>query len=124
MNIKSLFDSYNNAFDTRDHVKITALYTLPCATSDGDGQHVFRTEREVLEKFKTVCLNMKTMGCLHSEYKILKQESLGDKACAVTLGWKVHTENNAIEFRAHYICHKVEGQWKIFSAQVFNGTFE
>ena len=117
--MKALFDKYTAAFNQFDSEQIANLYVLPCATSDGDGQDVFKSKTSLIKKFTGVCKQMAEMGYTHSEYKILNQESLGDSACAVTIQWKVFTKTNEIDFYTHYICHKVGNEWKIFTAQVF-----
>ena len=121
--MKQLFDKYTAAFDALKASEIAKLYKLPCATSDGDGQAVFTTESSLIDKFDANCNTMIAMGYSHSQYNIINQEMLGEGACAVTIGWKVFTKSAPIEFRSHYVCHKVDDQWKIFTAQVFSGTF-
>lgn len=122
--MEELFDKYTAAFDALDASKIANLYTLPCATSDGDGQAVYDSESILIDKFNNNCEVMSATGYIRSTYNILTLEQLGSNACAVTLGWKTLTKNNEFEFRGHYVCHKINEQWKIFTAQVFQGAFE
>lgn len=114
-----LFDKYTAAFNALDAAQIAGLYTIPCATSDGDGQGVYTCQTKLQDKFATNCTAMKAMSYSHAEYRILNEESLGAQACAVTIGWKVFTKTKEIEFSAHYVCHKLGADWKIFMAQVY-----
>ena len=119
-----LFQKYTAAFDSLDATAIARLYTLPCAVSDGDGPNVFSTVEALTEKFESNCQMMRAMGYASSDFNILNITNMGDLACEVQVGWRVHTQSSVIEFRALYICHLIESDWFIFNANVYQGSFE
>lgn len=122
--VKELFERYLQAFDAHDAAAISSLYTLPCALSDGAGQDVFTDKEPLVARFQQVCTQLQGMGYKGSEFNILKQEAMGPAACAVTVGWKTHFQNSETEYRGLYICHKVEEDWRVFTAHVFAGAFD
>ena len=118
-----LFRNYSRAFDSLNASRIAALYTLPCSTSDGDGLKVFVDEESLANKFEENCSAMKVMGYRSSEFNILSEINMGEFVTAVNVGWRVGTEKGEIEFRSMYVCHKENDSWLIFSANVYDGTF-
>ena len=118
-----LFQKYSEAFDSFDSEAIASLYTLPCATSDGDGANVFSSKESLVEKFEQNCDAMKAIGYQWSEFNIHHTQNLGENSKAITLGWRIHLEEEKIEFCTHYICHKENNQWLVFSANVYEGSF-
>ena len=122
--VQQLFEQYQMSFDALDATKIASLYHLPCAVSDGDGQAVFTSIEQLTEKFEANCKAMSAMEYSHSEFKIVDEKPMGGAAIGVTIAWKVFTKTSDIQFRAFYVCHNVAGQWKIFTVQVFQGTFD
>lgn len=118
-----LFQKYSEAFDSFDPEAIVSLYKLPCATLDGDGVNVFSSKERLIEKFEKNCEAMKAMGYQGSEFNVHHTQNLGENAKAITLGWRIHLEKDKMEFRTHYICHKENNQWFVFSANVYEGGF-
>ena len=123
-----LFERYTQAFDSFDASAIANLYTLPCATSDVDGKNVYVDRASLISKFSENCSSMKAMGYEYAEFNILSEVTMGDAAKAVNVAWRVNTsatniESSVIEFRSLYICHQVESDWLIFSANVYEGPF-
>jgi hypothetical protein len=121
--MNEFFNEYARAFDSLQASAIANLYQLPCAISDGDGSHVFLSNSALTTKFSSNCNVLQTMGYKASRFTILTEQSLGQLAKAVTLGWQVQFENDKMEFRAHYVCHLQQGAWRIFSVQVYPGSF-
>lgn len=121
--IDSLFKKYRGGFDSLSALQISNLYTLPCSTSDGDGVNVFSKRKSLINKFEKNCLSMKAMGYKSSSFNILSEIEMGASAKAVNIGWRVHFFENDIEFRCLYICHEINNQWLIFSANVYEGSF-
>lgn len=118
-----LFKRYTNAFDAFDAAAIANIYTLPCSTSDADGANVFNERESLVQKFRQNCSSMKAMGYTHSHFNILSTIDMGNTAKAVNVGWRIFTTDEQIEFRCLYVCHKVNGQWCIFNANVYQGSF-
>ena len=123
-----LFERYTQAFDSFDASAIANLYTLPCATSDADGKNVFTDRVSLVNKFSENCYAMKAMGYKYAEFNVLSKITMGEAAKVVNVAWRVNTsamdiENSVIEFRTLYVCHQVEGNWLIFSANAYEGRF-
>ena len=123
-----LFERYTQAFDSFDASAIANLYTLPCATSDADGKNVFTDRVSLINKFSENCYAMKAMGYKYAEFNVLSKITMGEAAKVVNVAWRVNTsatniESSVIEFRSLYICHQVESDWLIFSANVYEGPF-
>ncbi len=118
-----LFQRYTHAFDAMDASAIAQLYTLPCATSDGDGSRVFNDRDSLESKFTVNCKDMQAMGYQYAEFSVLNVIALGDSAKAAQLGWRVHLDGSQVEFRCLYLCHLVSTDWLIFSAHVYEGEF-
>lgn len=121
--MNELFENYTRAFDSLNASEIAGLYTLPCSTSDNDGSSVFTDKKSLIGKFEENCSSMKVMGYQSSVFKILNEIEMGENSRAVNMGWRVTTVDGEIEFRSLYICHKQENNWLIFSANVYQGTF-
>ena len=120
----NLFEKYTAAFNAFDALAISNLYTLPCSTSDADGARVFTDRDSLSAKFEKNCTSMQDMGYQFAEFKLLTEIRLGEASKAVNIAWRIHTEKSEIEFRTLYVCHKVEVNWLIFSANVYEGDFE
>lgn len=118
-----LFKQYTAAFDSFDATAIAGLYVLPCSASDGDGANVFSDRNSLTQKFRDNCSSMKSMGYTHSHFSILSTFDMGDAAKAVNIGWRIFTANGEVEFRCLYVCHRIDNQWLIFSANVYQGSF-
>jgi hypothetical protein len=120
--MNDFFNEYARAFDSLQADAIASLYLLPCAISDGDGTQVFSSNSGLIEKFSSNCNALQTMGYKAAKFTILTEQSLGQSAKAVTLGWQVKLANGQMEFRAHYVCQLQQNVWRIFSVQVFPGS--
>jgi ketosteroid isomerase-like protein len=118
-----LFQKYADAFDALDANGIADLYMIPCSAFDGDGANVFPERKSLVEKLTKNCATMKSMGYKYSEFNRLDTTALGETAKAVTLGWRVHTASSVLEFRTLYVCHKIADTWRVFSANVYPGSF-
>jgi hypothetical protein len=121
--MNDFFNAYANAFDSLDPKAIASLYQLPCAISDGDGTQVFSASNALIDKFSSNCYVLRTLGYKETKFTILAEQSLGQSAKAVTLGWQVKLESGEMAFRAHYVCHLQQDHWRIFSVTVFSGSF-
>ncbi|WP_306519927.1 hypothetical protein [Rheinheimera sp.] len=121
--MEELFNHYAAAFDGLKPELIAALYRLPCAISDADGVQVFTDTTSLLSKFTKNCDSLRNLGYQKALFNILSVEPLGQKELLVHVGWRVHTINSAIDFRALYICHHIAQDWFIYSANVYPGTF-
>jgi hypothetical protein len=121
--MNNFFSEYARAFDSLQANAIASLYQLPCAISDGDGTQVFSSNSSLIEKFSLNCNALQTMGYKAAKFTILTEQSLGLLAKAVTLGWQVKLANGKMEFRAHYVCQFQQDNWRIFSVNVFPGSF-
>lgn len=122
--MEALFNNYKQAFDEFDAVRIASHYRLPCAVSDADGVLVFDNKDALIDKFRSNCKSMRAMGYVRSEFNILSELPMGSNTTAVNIGWRVQLERGDIEFRCLYICHYSEQHWQIFSANVFEGSFD
>jgi len=121
--MKQFFKKYTQAFDSLNAVAIADLYTVPCSASDVDGANVYVDRESLINKLNKNCSSMKSMGYRHSNFNILEELEMGDTARAVNIAWRVSTTNEDIEFRSLYVCHKIDNQWFIFSANVYQGEF-
>jgi ketosteroid isomerase-like protein len=123
LNMEEFFQKYTEAFDSLDANAIADLYMLPCSASDGDGANVFSNRESLVEKFSGNCTSMKGMGYKHSKFSILDVTDMGGIAKAVVIGWRVFTTGSEFEFRTLYVCHNINGAWRVFSANVYQGSF-
>lgn len=121
--MEKLFQKYTDAFDSLDAKNIADLYMLPCSTSDGDGVNVFTTHESLVKKFTKNCESMVSMEYSNSQFNILDTIEMGDLSKTAIVGWRVYFQGAEIEFRALYICHKLNEEWRVFSANVYAGSF-
>jgi hypothetical protein len=121
--MEELFKKYTQAFDQLDASAITDLYMIPCSISDGDGANVYSNRESLIEKFSLNCSTLKQAGYQHSKFNVLDTTRLGNAAKAVIVGWQVITAGSVFEFRALYICHRINGSWRIFSTHVYPDSF-
>lgn len=124
MKLDAFFSQYTQAFDALSAESIAELYRLPCATSDGDGVNVYSDRQSLIEKFAGNCEAMKGFGYQKSMFRILEQQDLGEGKVSVNIAWRITTAGGNVDFRSLYICHKLSGDWRIFSANVYPGQFE
>lgn len=66
---------------------------------------------------------MRNLGYQYAQFKVLQQKTLGQDKVAATIAWRVNTGNSNIDFHTLYICHLVDSEWLIFSANVYQGSF-
>ncbi|OOF23201.1 hypothetical protein BZJ19_13190 [Salinivibrio proteolyticus] len=121
--MEELFKKYNAAWDALNPRAIADLYRLPCAISDSDGVNVFCDNLSLTKKLTKNCEDMASFGYLEAKFNILNQHSLDTDQVAVTIGWRIRTASQDIEFRALYICHQIEEKWYVYSANVYRGSF-
>lgn len=121
--MEELFQKYTDAFDSLDAKKITDLYMIPCSTSDVDGVNIFSNRESLLKKFIKNSESMKDMGYKHSQFSILDVIEMGESRQSAVIGWRVYLQDSELEFRALYICHKLNETWRVFSANVYPGSF-
>ena len=122
--MQHLFEQYTQAFDRFDAEAISDLYRLPCAITDGDGVQVYSDKEQLQAKFAANCEAMKGFAYKNAEFSILEELHMEADKVAVTVAWRINTNSNHIDFRSLYICHQVNGEWRIFSANVYPGSFE
>ncbi len=118
-----LFKQYNQAFDLLDARAIADLYMLPCAASDGDGAQVFTDRDSLIGKFTGNCKSLLGMGYRYAVYNILDVVDMDATTATAILGWRVYLDKSELEFRTLYVCQKHNGKWRIFSANVYQGSF-
>lgn len=116
---EQFFETYTRAFDDFDGCAIAALYCVPCAISDGDGEQFYSGRQGLEQKFSANCQAMRELAYRRAEFRILHEQKLGGSAMAVTVLWLIHTDKQPIEFGCHYVFHSVAGQWRIFAANVY-----
>lgn len=121
--MEELFKKYTAAFDSFNPEEIADLYRLPCAISDADGAQTFTNRSDLIKKFKDNCQAMRNFGYQYARFNILQHQALGQGKIAVTIGWRIKTETSDIDFRTLYICHFVNQDWLVFSANVYEGGF-
>ncbi|WP_440053918.1 DUF4440 domain-containing protein [Pseudoalteromonas sp. T1lg65] len=121
--MEALFSHYTSAFDAFDAKAIASLYRLPCAIADADGVQVYSEKDTLIQKFSANCEKMRDFGYQSAEFNIVDVQVLSDTQNTVTLEWRIHTKGAHIDFHTLYLCHKVENQWRIFSANVYPGSF-
>lgn len=121
--MEEFLQKYTEAFDSLDADAIADLYMLPCSASDVDGAKVFSSRESLFKKFSGNCASMKNRGYKYSKFNILDVTDMDGMAKAVVVGWRVYTQNSELEFRALYICHNINNTWRIFSANVYPGSF-
>ena len=121
--ITKLFESYTEAFDALDPVKIAQMYRLPCAVTDGDGVQTFNDVKSLTDKFTKNCAQMRNFGYQRAKFNILRREDLSQTQVAVYVGWCIETETSKLTFRTLYVCHFIDKAWRIFSANVYPGSF-
>ena len=122
--MKELFKQYTAAFDAFNPDAIAKLYRLPCAISDVDGVQTFTDKTALTAKFAANCENMKNFGYLNAHFNILQEQMLSPNEVVVHVGWRIVTPDSNIDFRTLYICHKLDDAWLIYSANVYEGSFE
>ena len=106
MNTDELFQQYMSAFNALDAEAISHCYTLPCATNDGDGQHVYSNRDTLTEKFRENCLTLKATNYKAASYSINELKPLGANTRAVDITWNIQFESNEIAFNALYMVKK------------------
>lgn len=121
--MNELFTKYTKAFSSFDAEAISKLYRLPCAISDADGIQTFTDRSQLKDKFLGNCASMRDIGFKKAQFKILESKELSKQQQVLTIAWCVDTNQSSIEFRALYICHKIDASWYIFSANVYPGTY-
>jgi hypothetical protein len=121
--MEELFNKYTKAFDALDPDAIASLYRLPCAISDADGTQTFTDRFALIKKFASNCESMRNFGYKYAQFNILQQQPLGQDKIAATIAWRVNTDDSNIDFRTLYICHFVDSDWLVFSANVYQGSF-
>lgn len=117
--MENLFNRYKSAFNALDADAIARCYTLPCATSDGDGRHAYSDKEALIEKFRINCQVLKSAGYKTASYSINESKSLGSHATALDLTWDIQFESSSLTFNALYICHNIDDEWLIFSVNVY-----
>ncbi len=122
--MRILFTKYKKAFDNFDANGIASNYKIPCSVSDADGSLVFDNKEGLIDKFSSNCKFLHSMGYVGSEFNILSEMSMGSNAKSLNIGWRVNLKSNIVEFRCLYVCHLEEEQWKIFSANVYDVSFD
>ena len=120
MEISELFEQYATAFNLLDGKAIAQCYSIPCATMDGDGKHVFSERPSLVEKFSKNCKAMADMHYQSASYDIVEVKDLGATSKAVNIHWNVRTTHSSMEFGCLYLCSQESNQWQIFSACVYN----
>ena len=120
----TFFETYQNGFDKFDPSAIASHYAIPCSVLDVDGLQFFSSHADLLEKLSSNCHSMKGMGYSGSEFSIHEIGVLGTAAVSVDLGWRVQLESGLLDFRTLYICRKIEDQWQVFNAIVYEGVYD
>lgn len=122
--MEELFQKYAAAWDAFDPEAIASLYRLHCAIADSDGVQTYTDKTELVNKLSKNCRDMSKIGYKQAKFNILNQQKLDVGQVAVTIGWLIEIETQNIEFRTLYICHKTQQTWFVFSANVYQGSFE
>ena len=119
MDVSALFERYTDAFNDLNANAIADCYLLPCAIVDADGTQVFIESVSLVNKFEKNCADMKKMQYQSASFEILDSVKMGVTAEAVNIQWHIKTTQNTIFFNSLYICHLIDGEWRLFSANVY-----
>ena len=101
--METLFNKYAEAWNAYNPEAIANLYRLPCAISDADGVETYTDKSSLIKKFAKNCEDMKDHGFKKASFNVLSLQELMSEQVAVTLGWRIETASQAIEFRSLYI---------------------
>jgi hypothetical protein len=115
----AFFDSYRRAYDSLDADAIAEHLCLPCAISDIDGNRSYSERKMLIAKFRGNCDTFREMDYESARYQVRLNKALGADAALVDLGWTVTTRSGEFDFGTVYLCHREEGPWRIFAAEVY-----
>ena len=121
--MNELFEQYTAAWDKFDPHAIAALYELPCCIVDGDGVQTYADRAELNVKLAKNCVDMRKLGYEKAYFTIIEQTPLDSGQYSVNIAWRIETQGQPITFRTLYICHLINGCWRINSAHVYQGAF-
>ncbi|MEM0911187.1 MAG: hypothetical protein AAGJ37_09445 [Pseudomonadota bacterium] len=122
--VEAFFKKYVKAWDSFDADSIATFYRLPCAISDSDGVRTYSDAAELRKKFEKNYNDMYGFGYKSARFNILNQSNLSQDQVAITVGWRIKTETQKLEFRTLYICHLLNDAWLIVSANIYPESFE
>ena len=116
--LSQLFDRYKQGFVEYCPHSIANCYRIPCAVADGDGVNVYDSDEALLKKFDKNCNVLKQQDLRNVDYRVNNVTEISNNAIAVDIEWSISLGHTNVSFSGHYVCQKIDDNWRIFSAQL------
>jgi hypothetical protein len=118
---KAFLDEYTAEFDTRDGLRISALYHAPCVTVRGDGSvHCFQSRDEIGCFFGRVADGYAKEGMHAGVYKNFNAVPIGGASVLATVDWEMLREDRTVirQWRQSYNLIRTSEGWRILCSTI------